>query len=67
MFSTSPGDKPDPFVSPTFLLSVLFAARKSGDAVLERLVARRLAELGIRVQFAANMRPPAERKAVNRG
>jgi hypothetical protein len=60
------GDKPDPFDSPTFLLATMFSARRSGDVVLERLAARRLAELGIRVQFADALPRPARRKAVAR-
>ena len=34
--------------SPSYLLASLFAARKAGDKLLERLNTRRLAELGIK-------------------
>lgn len=60
----SKNSKPDPFDSTTFLLATMFAARKSGDVVLERLVARRLAERGIRVSFADDLPVPAARKGV---
>ena len=54
--------------SPSYLLASLFAARKSGDKVLERLNAGRLAELGIKVQFASAIKPPKpSRKVVSRG
>lgn len=57
-------DRPDPFDSPTLLLSTLFSARRSGDVVLERLAARRLAEIGIMVQFADARPGPARRDGV---
>ncbi len=41
--------------SPTVLLATLFAARRSGDEVLARLMLRRLARIGIRVEFAGVM------------
>jgi len=65
--STSADDKPDPFNSPTFLISTMFAAHRSGDHVLERLVNRRLAEVGIRISFASDLPQPARRKVVSRG
>ncbi len=37
--------------SPTSLLSSLFAAHRSGDAVLERFYLRRLRTLGIYITF----------------
>jgi hypothetical protein len=39
--------------SPTLLLASLFAARRSGDELLARLLQRRLTALGISVTFAA--------------
>jgi len=39
--------------SPTILLSSLFAAHRSGDALLERFYLRRLHRLGITITFAA--------------
>ncbi len=65
--TASTNDKPDPFDSPTYLLATMFAARKSGDVVLERLVSRRLADIGIRIVFADELTQPAARKAVARG
>lgn len=65
--NTSKGDQPDPFDSPTYLLATLFAARRSGDVVLERLTARRLAEIGIRITFAADLPAATDRKAADRG
>ena len=66
MATSSPvDDKPDPFNSPTFLLATMFAAHRSGDHVLERLVSRRLSEIGIRISFASDI--PAKRKVVSRG
>ena len=54
--------------SPSYLLASLFAARKAGDKVLERLNAGRLAKLGIKVQFASAINPrKPSRKAVTRG
>jgi hypothetical protein len=38
--------------SPTVLLATLFAARRSGDVILERLMRRRLVALGIHIRFA---------------
>jgi hypothetical protein len=60
-------EKADPFDSPIYLLAVLFSARKSGDTVLERLAGRRLADLGISVQFAADLPRPGGVKGVARG
>ena len=67
MNTTLKGDKPDPFDSPTYLLATMFSARRSGDHVLERLAARRLADIGIVVQFADALPRPTRRKAVARG
>lgn len=54
--------------SPSYLLASLFAARKAGDKLLERLNTRRLAELGIKVQFASAIKPrKPSRKVVPRG
>jgi len=52
--------------SPSYLLASLFAARKSGDAALERFNARLLMKLGIKVRFASDIkaRKPSRRKAV---
>ncbi len=63
---TSPTTRPDPFNSATYLLSTLIAARASGDAILERLVRDRLADRGVRIQFAGDLPVPAARKAVQR-
>jgi len=67
MTTSKPGAKPDPFDSPTFLLATMFSAHRSGDFVLERLVSRRLAEVGIRISFANDLPRPAKRKVVSRG
>lgn len=55
MTATEPTTEPVPLAdidrSPTILLASLFSARRSGDAVLARLYLRRLALLGIHIQF----------------
>ena len=48
--------------SPTFLLVALIAGRATHDKSLERLAARRLSKLGIRVTFASDLARPATRK-----
>lgn len=53
--------------SPTLLLATLFAARRTGDRCLERLMLDRLSAMGIRVQFANTLERPRRRKAVSRG
>ena len=53
--------------SPTFLLVALIAGRATHDKSLERLAARRLADLGIKVTFASELPQPEGRKAVLRG
>lgn len=59
--STSPeaetAAKPDPFNSPAVLLATLFCARRARDTVLERLVSRRLAGMGIRIHFGDTLLP----------
>lgn len=52
--------------SPTFLLVALIAGRATHDKALERLAARRLAGLGIKVTFASDRPLPAGRKGVPR-
>jgi hypothetical protein len=42
---------PDLATSPSYLLAVLFSARRSKDRFLERLTRRRLERLGIHVAF----------------
>jgi hypothetical protein len=46
--------------SPAFLLATLISARASGDTALEHVAARRLAEIGVRIQFAAIAKPKRE-------
>jgi hypothetical protein len=53
--------------SPTFLLVALVAGRATFDRSLERLAARRLADIGIRVSFTPSRPRPARRKPVPRG
>ena len=67
MNASTKHDKPDPFDSPIYLLATMFSARRSGDHVLERLAARRLADIGIAVQFADALPRPTRRKAAARG
>jgi len=53
-----PDDNPTAFAdSPLYLLATLFAARRSKDALLERLTRRRLASLGIDVMFGNELPP----------
>ena len=52
------------YKSPAYLLAALFAARKSGDVPLQQLHLRRLARLGIRVQFASDLPPKKNRNGV---
>lgn len=52
--------------SPTVLLATLFAARRTGDGPLERLMLRRLSALGIQVQFTRVPQPTAARPATSR-
>lgn len=44
--------------SASYQLAVLIAAHRSNDRVLERIAARRLAALGIRVQFCDGLTLP---------
>lgn len=62
MNSSAPASLHD---SPTILIATLFAARRSGDRALATLVQRRLARLGIDIEFAD--RPNGKRKAVPDG
>jgi hypothetical protein len=50
--------------SPAFLLVALIAGRATHDKALERLAARQLADLGIRVNFGSDLLRPAKRKGV---
>lgn len=53
-----PDDNPTAFAdSPLYLLAMLFAARRSKDALLERLTRRRLASVGIDVMFGNELPP----------
>lgn len=49
------------FDSPTVLLATLFAARRSGDSILEKLMQRRLVALGIQVEFTKPVTSRASR------
>jgi hypothetical protein len=52
---------PDLLQSPAFLLVALIAGRATHDVSLERLAARRLADLGIKVAFASDTRGKTRR------
>jgi hypothetical protein len=64
---------PDPRpTDPPFLFTILVAARKSGDSMLESLARDWLAEIGIRVVFGdelttADRLPDTETKGGGRG
>lgn len=66
MHPTPAPDPTDPRPSdPPFLFVTLLAARKAGDRMLEALARDWLAELGIRVRFAADL-AAARGKGVSR-
>ena len=61
---TSPPPTPELHDSPTVVIATLFAARRSGDRVLERLMRRRLLALGIQVRITPTV---TTSKRVSRG
>jgi len=56
---------PEPADSPALLLATLFAAHKSADRELERITRRRLALLGIKINFANEL--PKQKTTKGRG
>jgi len=57
----APSDiSPDLLASPLYLLAVLFSARQSKDAALERVTRRRLDELGVKIAFGDEIEKPAQ-------
>jgi hypothetical protein len=63
-----PDDTTDPRpADPPFLFTVLLAARKAGDKMLESLARAWLAEIGIRVVFSDPLDSPLDGRGVSRG
>lgn len=62
---TTPDNGPAPGDDRSFLLAALLAARRLGDADLAHAAVRRLAKLGLAVQFASDV-PQATRRQSRR-